>query len=176
MMTNFKEKLQHIRAFIFDVDGVLTDGSLILMPDGEQIRTMNIKDGYAMQLAIKAGFQMAIISGRKCEGVIKRLQKLGIFNLYLGVDDKTEALDEFMLTYQIEKDQILYMGDDIPDLEVMKKIGTPTCPKDAVEEIKQISHYVSPLKGGKGCARDVIEQVMRVQGLWPYGIEKEPNL
>ena len=172
MSNNFKEKLEDVRAFIFDVDGVLTDGSLILMPDGEQIRTMNIKDGYAMQLAIKSGFQIGIISGRKSEGVIKRLQKLGIFDLYMGVDDKTEALDEFLLTYDLKKTQILYMGDDIPDLEVMKKVGIPCCPMDAVEEIKHVSVYISTKKGGAGCARDVIEQVMRVQGFWPYGKKK----
>jgi 3-deoxy-D-manno-octulosonate 8-phosphate phosphatase (KDO 8-P phosphatase) len=169
MDKNYKEKLQDIRALIFDVDGVMTDGSLILMPDGEQIRTMNIKDGYAMQLAVKAGFRVAVISGRKSEGVIKRLQNLGIFDLYMGVDDKMSALDEFLLTYEIKKNQVLYMGDDIPDLEVMKKVGIPACPKDAAEEIKQISQYVSSKKGGEGCVRDVIEQLMRIQGLWPYG-------
>ncbi len=165
-MENFKTKLTRVKTFIFDVDGVLTDGSLILMPDGEQLRTMNIKDGYAMQLAVKKGYKVAVISGRKSEGVLKRLHGLGIYDVYLGSDDKIETYKEFIMTYDINPDEILYMGDDIPDYEVMKLIGVPTCPSDSVQEIKDISIYVSDKNGGKGCVRDVIEQVMRVQGMW----------
>lgn len=165
-MENFKTKLTRVTTFIFDIDGVLTDGSVTLMPDGEQLRTMNIKDGYALQLAIKKGYKIAIISGGKSESVRKRLNGLGVFDVYLGCDNKMETYDEFILTYEIDPDEILYMGDDVPDYEVMKRIGVPTCPKDSSPEIIDISIYVSHQNGGKGCVRDVIEQVMRVQGKW----------
>ena len=165
-MENFKIKLTRVTTFIFDIDGVLTDGSLILMPDGEQVRTMNIKDGYAMQLAVKKGYKIAIISGCKSESVRKRLNGLGIYDVYLGVDDKIESYKEFLLTYNLNPDEILYMGDDVPDFEVMKLIGVPSCPNDSAQEIIDICLYVSDKKGGKGCVRDVIEQVMRVHGKW----------
>lgn len=165
-MENFKTKLTRTKAFIFDIDGVLTDGSVILMPDGGQMRTMNIKDGYAMQLAVKKGYRIAIISGGKNEMTRNRLNGLGIYDLYLGVDNKVDAFDEFILTYNIQPDEVLYMGDDVPDYDVMKRVGVPTCPSDAAQEIKDISIYVSDRVGGKGCVRDVIEQVMRVQGNW----------
>lgn len=165
-MENFKTKLTRVKTFIFDIDGVLTDGSITLMPDGEQLRAMNIKDGFAMQLAVKKGYKIAIISGSKSEGVRKRLHGLGIYDVYLGSDNKIETYNEFLLTYEINPDEILYMGDDVPDYEVMKRIGVPTCPNDSAQEIKDISIYISDKKGGEGCVRDVIEQVMRVQGNW----------
>lgn len=165
-MENFKTKLTCVKIFIFDIDGVLTDGSIILMPDGDQLRSMNIKDGYAMQLAVKKGYKIAIISGSKSESVRKRLNGLGIFDVYLGADDKMEIYNELLLTYEINPEEVLYMGDDVPDYEIMKRIGVPTCPNDSAQEIKDISIYVSDKKGGKGCVRDVIEQVMRVQGKW----------
>ena len=168
-MENFKTKLTHTKAFIFDIDGVLTDGSVILMPDGEQLRAMNIKDGYAMQLAVKKGYRIAVISGGRYEMTRKRLNGLGIYDIYLGADNKVDAFDEFILTYNIQPDEVLYMGDDIPDYDVMKRVGVPTCPNDAAQEIKNISIYVSDRVGGKGCVRDVIEQVMRVQGNWVNG-------
>jgi 3-deoxy-D-manno-octulosonate 8-phosphate phosphatase (KDO 8-P phosphatase) len=166
MTQNFKTKLKNVKTFIFDVDGVLTDNTVTLLPDGEQIRSMNIKDGFAMQLAIKKGYKMAIISGGKSEMVRKRLNGLGIIDVYLGSSDKMEQFNEYILTYDIKPEEILYMGDDVPDYEVMKRIGVPTCPNDAVQEIKGISIYVSDKKGGEGCVRDVIEQVMKVQGNW----------
>ena len=166
LMENFKTKLTLVKTFIFDVDGVLTDGSITIMPDGEQLRSMNIKDGYAMQLAVKKGYKIAIISGGKSEGIRKRLNGLGIFDVYLGSDIKIEKYNEFLVTNEVNPDEILYMGDDLPDYEVMKLIGVPTCPKDSAQEIKDISIYVSDKDGGKGCVRDVIEQVMRVQGNW----------
>lgn len=172
-MENFKTKLTRTKTFIFDVDGVLTDGSVTLMPDGEQLRAMNIKDGYALQLAVKKGYKIAIISGGRSEMVRKRLNGLGIFDVYLGVDNKMDSYNEFILTYDINPDEILYMGDDIPDYEVMKRIASPTCPNDAVTEIKDICIYVSDKKGGEGCVRDVIEQVMRVQGTWFQGSKEE---
>ncbi len=165
-MENFKIKLNHVKTFIFDIDGVLTDGSITIMPDGEQIRSMNIKDGYAMHLAVKKGYKIAIISGGKSEGLRKRLNGLGIYDVFLGVDNKIEKYNELLITYEIKPAEILYMGDDLPDYEIMNLVGVPTCPKDSAQEIKDISIYVSDKNGGKGCVRDVIEQVMRVQGNW----------
>lgn len=169
MKENFKQLLRNVEAFIFDVDGVLTDGSVTLLPDGEQTRSMNIKDGYALQLAAKKGYKIAIISGGRSEAVRKRLNGLGIYDVYLGADYKKEAFDEFVLTYNLTEDKILYMGDDMPDLECMLSVGVATCPADSAPEIKNASIYVSPIGGGKGCVRDVIEQVMKVQGKWEIG-------
>ena len=165
-MENFKTKLTSVKIFIFDIDGVLTDGSVTVMPDGEQIRSMNIKDGYAMQLAIKNGYKIAVISGGTSEVVRKRLNGLGIYDLFLGVENKIETYNEVIKKYKIDHNEVLYMGDDLPDYEVMKCVGVPSCPNDAAHEIKDISIYVSEKNGGKGCVRDVIEQVMRVQGNW----------
>lgn len=165
-MENFKSLLPNIKAFLFDVDGVLTDGSVTLMPDGEQVRIMNIKDGYALQLAVKKEYKIAIISGGRSEMVRKRLNGLGITDVYLGVSDKVDAFKEFLEIHQVQPHEILYMGDDIPDHDVMKRVGVPTCPKDAAPEIKNISIYISTKKGGKGAVRDVIEQVLKVQGKW----------
>ncbi|MEO6903129.1 MAG: HAD family hydrolase [Bacteroidia bacterium] len=165
-MENFKTKLTCVKAFIFDVDGVLTDGSVTLLPDGEQVRTMNIKDGYALQLAIKKGYKVGIISGGKSEMVKTRLNGLGVLDVYMGTRLKKVAYEEFINIYNIHPDEILYMGDDIPDYEVMKCIGIPTCPLDAAQEIKDICIYISDKKGGKGAVRDVIEQVLKVQDKW----------
>lgn len=165
-MENFKTLLPKIKAFIFDVDGVLTDGSVTLMPDGDQVRVMNIKDGYALQLAVKKGFKIAVITGGRSEMVRKRLNGLGITDVYLGSSEKIETYNEFIATYNIKPSEILYMGDDIPDYEVMKRVGLPTCPQDSAPEIKNISLYVSDKCGGKGAVRDVIEQVLKVQGKW----------
>lgn len=166
MEKNYKEYLNHIDTFIFDVDGVLTDGSIQVSTEGELLRTMNIKDGYALKTANLAGFNVCIISGGKNEGVRKRLRDLGITNIFLGAQDKVEILEEFFDIYSIDPVNVLYMGDDIPDLYPMKKVGMPCCPQDAAAEIKEISRYVSHRKGGKGCVRDVIEQVLKVQGKW----------
>ncbi|MCW3101793.1 MAG: 3-deoxy-D-manno-octulosonate 8-phosphate phosphatase [Bacteroidetes bacterium] len=165
-MENFKTKLNRVKAFIFDVDGVLTDGSVTLMPDGEQVRIMNIKDGYALQLAIKKGYKIAIISGGRSEMVRKRLNGLGISDVYLGIQSKIDTYKEFIEIHELQPEEILYMGDDIPDYEVMKRVGIPTCPNDSAQEIKDISIYISHQKGGKGAVRDVIEQVLKVQGKW----------
>ncbi len=151
---------------MFDMDGVLTDGSITIMPDGEQIRTMNIKDGYALQLAVKKGYRVVIISGGKSEAAKKRLQNLGITDIYMGVHTKADAFEEVLAMYNIQPSAVLYMGDDIPDYEVMKKCGIATCPNDAASEIKEISMYVSDKMGGKGCVRDVIEQVLRLNDTW----------
>lgn len=166
MEKNYKEHLNDINTFIFDVDGVLTDGTIQINTKGELLRTMNMKDGYALKAAHKAGYTVCIISGGKNEGVRSRLRGLGLTDIYLGIQDKVEQMDEFFDIYSINSDEVLYMGDDIPDYYAMQKIGLPCCPQDAVAEIKNISKYVSHKKGGKGCVRDVIEQVMKVQGKW----------
>ena len=151
---------------VFDIDGVLTDGSLLVMDGGLMIRRMQVKDGYALQLAVKRGYSIFVISGGNSPQVKERLSKLGVEHVYMPVENKLEKLKELVNTYQLQKEEILYMGDDIPDLEVMQYCGLACCPADAVSEIKTISRYISPLKGGEGCVRDVIEKVMKLQGKW----------
>jgi len=166
-MSNFKEDLNKVKAFVFDVDGVFTDSLLYCMADGEQVRAMSSRDGFAVRFAQKKGFPIGIISAGKANiGVIKRLQFLDIKDLYIGSFEKTAALEDFSKKYAIDKDDILYMGDDIPDYPVLKMVGIPTCPGDAAVEVKMISKYISNFDGGKGCVRDVIEQVLRAQGKW----------
>ena len=166
MEKNYKESLAQISTFIFDVDGVLTDGSIQISTNGELLRTMDIKDGFAMKHAMEKGLTICVISGGKNEGVRHRLKGLGITDIYLGCPDKVGQMEEFFDIYDIKPEEVLYMGDDIPDLYPMKKVGLPCCPQDAAAEIKDISRYISHRKGGKGCVRDVIEQVMKVQGKW----------
>ncbi|WP_066225492.1 KdsC family phosphatase [Formosa haliotis] len=163
---SYKEYLGHITTFIFDVDGVLTDGNVTVTTSGEMLRVMNVKDGYAIKTAIDEGFKMCIISGGSNEGVRKRLEGLGVTDIFLGAHNKIDKLDEFIEKHDIKTENILYMGDDIPDYPVMLIVGLPTCPQDAVPEIKNISKYVSHKNGGKGAVRDVIEQVLKVQGKW----------
>lgn len=166
MEKSYKEIMPQINTFIFDVDGVLTDGTVTIFPDGELVRTMNIKDGYALKTAVDMGFNVCIISGGTNPAVKSRLQALGITDIYLGAHHKTEQFDEYLDIYNIHPSQVLYMGDDIPDIPVMEKCGLATCPKDAVPEVQNISSYISQIKGGKGCVRDVIEQVLKVQDKW----------
>lgn len=166
MEKSYKEYLRHITTFVFDVDGVLTDGTVTVTTAGELYRTMNTKDGYALKTAVSNGFNVCIISGGTNEGVRIRLRGLGITDIHLGVMHKPEVLDEYLDIYGINPENVLYMGDDIPDLHVMKLVGLPCCPQDAVPEIKEISKYVSHKNGGKGCVRDVIEQVLKVQEKW----------
>lgn len=163
---NFKQLLKQVKAMVFDVDGVLTDGSIMLMPNGELVRTMNMRDSIAMRLAIKNGYQLCIITGGNSQSVKQRLNRIGISDIYLKTENKLEALNEFVSIYDLQLSEVLYMGDDLVDYEVMSKVGVPVCPKDAVNEIKNISLYISPLMGGKGCVREVIEQVMRANGKW----------
>jgi 3-deoxy-D-manno-octulosonate 8-phosphate phosphatase (KDO 8-P phosphatase) len=160
------EKFKAIKTFVFDVDGVLTEGSLLILNDGQMARLMNIKDGYALQLAIKKGYRVVIISGGTSDAVKERLEKLGVKDCFLKVDNKKKKLIEYAMANQLEWNQVLFMGDDIPDYEPMQLIGLPCCPSDAVAEIKQISQYISPIAGGKGCARDVIEKVLKLNGHW----------
>lgn len=166
MEQNYKQLLNHITTFVLDVDGVLTDGSILVSNDGDLLRSMNIKDGYALKKAVKSGYTVCIISGGRNEGVRKRLQGLGITDIHLGVEDKTENLKEFFELYTIDAKNVAYMGDDIPDIYPMRMVGLPCCPQDAVSEVKAISKYISHKNGGKGCVRDLIEQVMKVQGKW----------
>ena len=163
---SYKEYLNQITTFIFDVDGVMTDGSLIIDSQGEMLRTMNVKDGYALKTAINKGFNMCIISGGTNEGVRSRLKALGVSNIHLGAHAKMDFLNEYLTKNNIKAENVLYMGDDIPDYPVMQLVGLPCCPQDAVKEIKEVAKYVSHKKGGKGCVRDVIEQVLKVQGKW----------
>ncbi len=168
---SYKEYLEHITTFVFDVDGVLTDGTIVLTTDGQMLRNMNIKDGYALKTAIQKGYNICVISGGTNEGVRVRLRGLGITDIYLGASHKTQQLDEYFDVYDIKPENVLYMGDDIPDLPAMKMVGLPCCPQDATPEVKEISKYVSHKNGGKGCVRDVIEQVLKVQGKWSGNFE-----
>lgn len=166
MEKSYKEYLQKIKTFIFDVDGVLTDGTIQVTTEGEMYRTMNIKDGYALKTAIDRGYKVVIISGGSNEGVRKRLNGLGITDIFLGTHTKKQTLDTYLQDNSLELKNALFMGDDLPDLEIMKYVGLACCPQDAAPEIKEISAYVSHKKGGKGCVRDIIEQVLKVQGKW----------
>ncbi len=166
MAKSYKEILNHITTFILDVDGVLTDGTVHVAPNGEMLREMHIRDGFAMKAAIESGYHVCIISGGSNEGVRIRLQKLGITDIHLGTPNKVETFNEYIELYDIKAENVAYMGDDIPDFHVMKLVGLPSCPQDASPEIKAISKYISHKNGGKGAVRDLIEQVMKVQGKW----------
>lgn len=166
MGKSYKEIMNDIRVFVLDVDGVLTDGSLHISANGELLRTMNVKDGFAMKVAIEQGYNICVISGGKNEIVKKRLKDLGVSDIYLGAGNKLDVLKDYVEIYGLSYDQMLYMGDDIPDKWVMEQVALPCCPQDAVPEIKGISKYISHKKGGKGAVRDVIEQVLKVQGKW----------
>lgn len=166
MPKHFKELMNDITTFIFDVDGVLTDGKIRITQEGELLREMNIKDGYAIKTALEQGYAICVISGGKNEGVRARLRNLGVTDIYLGVADKVAAFEEYIDIYAIDPNTVLYMGDDIPDYHVMQKVALPTCPQDAVPEIKKVAKYISHVDGGKGAVRDVIEQVMKTQKKW----------
>ncbi|ATP57230.1 3-deoxy-D-manno-octulosonate 8-phosphate phosphatase [Pedobacter ginsengisoli] len=162
----FLQKLKEITTLIFDVDGVLTNGDIIASDSGEFLRTFNIKDGYALQLAVKRGYLICIISGGKGLAMQRRFEGLGIAEVFLGVSDKVEVFSSLLTKYNLTASEVLYMGDDIPDLKVMQLAGLPTCPSDAVPEIKAISEYVSPYPGGKTAVRDIVEKVLKVQQKW----------
>lgn len=166
METNYKELLEKVKCFIFDVDGVLTNGKLLISDQGTLLRSMNVKDGFAMKYALSRGFKVCIISGGTNEGVRERLKTLGITDVYLGAHNKVEVLDEYLDIYGISRDEVAYMGDDIPDVYPMKELLLPTCPQNAVPEVKKIAKYISHKDGGKGCVRDLIEQVLKTQGKW----------
>ncbi|MFM7770571.1 MAG: KdsC family phosphatase [Bacteroidota bacterium] len=163
---NYKEQLGKISTFIFDVDGVFTDNIVWLTSDGEQMRTANVKDGYAVQLAIKCGYQIAIISGGKSEAVRTRFEKLGVTEVHLGSSNKKIVYETLQEKWKFQDSEVCYMGDDIPDLPLLQRAGLACCPADAAPEIKAVSHYISNKKGGEGCVRDILEQSLKLQGHW----------
>ncbi len=165
-MNELKDLLKEVTTFIFDYDGVMTDGSVYMDSNGDPLRTSNVKDGYALQLAGKLGFHVAVISGAIVTNITKRLNSLGVKDVFTGIPDKVVKLEEYMEQYGLTANQIVYMGDDIPDLRVMRQVGVPACPADAAEEVKQISVFVSGKPGGRGCVRDIIEQTLKAQGKW----------
>lgn len=165
---NVLEHFQGITTFVFDVDGVMTDGSVLLLENGLQARKMNIKDGLALQMAIKNDYRVIIISGGASEPVIHRLQYLGLKEIYLGLKNKLRFFENYLEQNGIKWKEVLYMGDDLPDLPVLEKAGLACCPADAVYEVKKISTYISPVNGGNGCVRDVIEKVLKLNDHWKY--------
>jgi 3-deoxy-D-manno-octulosonate 8-phosphate phosphatase (KDO 8-P phosphatase) len=165
-MTNFKENLTKVKAFVFDIDGVMSLQTISLNVFGVPNRTVNLRDGYALQLAVKKGYRIAIISGSNSKEYLKRLKSLGINDVYLNSRSKLDHFKAFLKKYCLSESEVLFMGDDIPDYKVMKVAGVPVCPADADSEIKQVSLYISDKKGGEGCVRDVIEQVLRLHDKW----------
>ena len=162
MLKSFKE----IKTFVFDIDGVLTDGTVFLTESGAMLRKMHVKDGYAIQLAVKKGYTIIVISGGNSPESKLRLEKLGVSHIYMQVEDKLKKLHQLIGQLQLRRESILYMGDDIPDLDVMQYCGLACCPTNAVAEIKRVSKYISPFEGGSGCVRDVIEKVLKLQDQW----------
>jgi len=165
-MANFKEDLVKVKAFVFDIDGVLSLQTIHLNSFGVPSRTVNLRDGYAIQLAVKKGYHIGVISGSNSKEYKKRLNLLGVKDIYLNSICKLDHFNDFITKHNINKSDVLFMGDDIPDFEVMKEAGVPVCPSDADSEIKQVASYISDKKGGEGCVRDVIEQVLRLHNKW----------
>ncbi|MDZ4793874.1 MAG: 3-deoxy-D-manno-octulosonate 8-phosphate phosphatase [Bacteroidota bacterium] len=165
---NILELFKKITVFIFDVDGVLTDGTVLVLDNGLQARRMNIKDGFALQMAIQNGYKVLIVSGGNSPQVANRLEKLGVHDVHMSVGDKKTFITNYMLENKLSKEQLLYMADDLPDLPVMSVVGLPCCPADAVNEVKEAVQYISPLKGGDACVRDVIEKVLKLNDHWQY--------
>lgn len=159
-------RLTDIDTIILDLDGVLTDGSVLVTESGEQLRRMFIRDGYAIQLASKVGYTLMVISGGNTQTVVKRLENLGIHEIHIGAKNKLELIESLLQKYNKTWKNVIYMGDDIPDTDVMLKANIATAPADAVDEIKSISHYISDKKGGEGCVRDIIEKVMKARNNW----------
>ena len=166
---NVLEQFKQIKTFVFDVDGVLTDGTLFVFDDGQFVRRMHIKDGYALQLAVKKGYRVVIISGGQSDAVTGRLHKLGIRDVFMQVTDKQSVLEEYMKQHNLLWQETLFMGDDIPDYAVMKLAGMPCAPADAAAELKEVAKYISQVPGGQGCVRDVIEKVLKLNDHWDLG-------
>jgi 3-deoxy-D-manno-octulosonate 8-phosphate phosphatase (KDO 8-P phosphatase) len=165
-MSNYKTYLKRITTFVLDYDGVMTNGTVILQPEGEPLRTAHVKDGYAVQLAVKNGYNVAVISGGRSDTIRQRMEALGVKHVYIGVESKYEVFNKFLLSIDELPEHTVYVGDDIPDFKPMKSAGLSVSPSDGAPEIKAIADYVSPWKGGEGCVRDILEQVMKVQGKW----------
>ncbi len=170
-MGNFKEDIARVKAFVFDVDGVMTDGGIIPTPDGDFIRRYHAKDGYAVAYAIRLGYKVCIISGGRGEMLRRRLEMLGVSQMYLNCMNKIAAIDEFIADNGLDAADVIYMGDDIPDLDCMRRVGIPVCPADACSEVIEASRYVSEYDGGHGAVRDIVEQVLRAQGVWARSSE-----
>ncbi len=165
---NVLEKFAGISTFIFDIDGVLTDGTVLVLDNGLQARRMHIKDGFALQLAQKSGYRVLVVSGGHSPQVQQRLEKLGITDVHMSVLNKKEFILNYTAANNLTQQELLFMGDDLPDLQAMSVVGLATCPADAVPEILQAVHYISPLNGGFACVRDVIEKVMKLHGKWGF--------
>jgi 3-deoxy-D-manno-octulosonate 8-phosphate phosphatase (KDO 8-P phosphatase) len=163
---NYKTKLANIELFAFDYDGVFTDGTVLLMPDGSEVRQASTRDGFAVQWAVKQGLKLALLTGGSEKAVAARMVKLGVQEVHLRCEDKFESLKALCKNLQIPLDKVAYMGDDIPDIIAMREVGLAACPEDAVEEVRNIAQYISPKGGGKGCVRDLLEQAMRLKGIW----------
>ena len=163
---NYKETFKNITTVVLDVDGVLTNGAVFLMPNAEPVRQMHSKDGYALQLANRNGIRLAVITGGTSPDVKERLKSAGIQDIYMRASDKMEAYEDLKICYDLVDDEILYMGDDLPDYDVMQRVGLSCAPQDAAPEIKAIADYVSPVNGGEGCVRDVLEQLLKIHGKW----------
>jgi 3-deoxy-D-manno-octulosonate 8-phosphate phosphatase (KDO 8-P phosphatase) len=163
---NVLSRFRDIHTFIFDVDGVMTNNEVLITEKGELLRKMNVRDGLALKMAIRENFNIFIITGGKSQGVVDRLKALGIRDIVTGVQNKLGVYEEFLDTYGLDEHGILYMGDDLPDYQVLKRAGLSTCPNDAAPEILEVCQYISPFKGGQGCVRDVIEKVMLLNGVW----------
>ena len=163
---NYKTKLANIELFVFDYDGVFNDGTILLMPDGSEVRQASTRDGFAVQWAVKQGLKLALLTGGSEKAVATRMVKLGVEEVHLRCEDKFESLKALCEKLQIPLDKVAYMGDDIPDMLAMREVGLAACPEDAVEEVRNIAQYISPKGGGKGCVRDLLEQAMRLKGVW----------
>lgn len=163
---NILQSFKPIQLIVMDVDGVLTNGNILLLQDGQMARNMNIKDGFALQLAIKKGYQLMVISGASDDAVARRLEKLGLTEIYLGVTDKATLLAEKIAEKKLTKQQVIFIGDDIPDYSAMQLVALPCCPSDASYDIKEIAQYISPYKGGEGCVRDILEKVLKLNDHW----------
>lgn len=170
-MGNFKEDIARVEAFVFDVDGVMTDGGIIPTPEGDFIRRYNAKDGYAIAYALREGFKVCVISGGRGRMLENRLTMLGVTKMYLNCMNKVEALEEFLADNDLDRQSVIYMGDDIPDLECMMRVGIPVCPADAAMEVVEASRYVSEYNGGHGAVRDIVEQVLRAKGCWAKNLK-----
>lgn len=168
---NTLQAFKKITTFVFDVDGVLTDGTVLVLENGLQARRMHIKDGFGLQMAVKNGFRVIIISGGHSDPVVDRLSKLGITDVFMSVLDKKEFLSNFLKENKLKWEELLYMADDLPDLESLKMAGVSCAPSDAVAEVLQAADYISPIAGGYGCVRDVIEKVLKAQDKWKYGTD-----
>ena len=165
---NVFAEFKKVTTFIFAIDGVLTDGTLLVLRDGLQARQMHVKDGFGLQMAMKNGYRVFIISGGVSEESKRRLELLGLKDIYIGIADKTGFVKDLLKSNKVKWEEVLYMGDDLPDMAVMSKVGLSACPADAINEVRSIAKYISPINGGWGCVRDVIEKVLKVNGHWNY--------